>query len=56
VLLAPFNALVESDEVWFQRLVPGVLAVLIYGFGGMVLANSLPGRNRTGGDWRQSAA
>jgi len=40
VLLTPF-AVVDSPYVWVQRLVPTVLALLVYGFLLMVLANYL---------------
>lgn len=53
-LLSPFTGLIDSDELWVQRLVPGGLALLIYGVGGAMLANALPRRHtRTGGDWRE---
>ena len=57
VLLSPFTGLTDSDQVWAQRLVPGVPALLLYGFGGLLLANVLPRpTTRTGGDWREPAA
>jgi len=56
VLLSPFTGLIDSDEVWVQRLVPGAIALLLYGLGGMLLANAMPRRStRTGGDWREQA-
>lgn len=57
LLLSPFTSLIDSDQIWVQRLVPGVIGLLLYGLGGLLLANALPGpANRTGGDWRRPAA
>ena len=53
VLLAPFSGLVDSDDAWVTRIVPSVLALLVYGLGLMLLANFLPRRrSRVAGDWR----
>ena len=40
ILLKPFANLVDSDNRWVARLVPTVLALLIYGFGAAFLANA----------------
>jgi hypothetical protein len=57
ILVGPFTGLIESDQVWVQRLVPAALGLLLYGFGGLMLAKALPQPvTRTGGDWRQPAA
>ena len=56
VLLSPFNDLVESKNVWVERLVPGTLAVLLYGLGGMLLANFLPKRPKQVRDWREATS
>ncbi len=39
LLLAPFSALVEGQGVWVQRIVTGVLGLLLYGVALSVLAN-----------------
>ena len=52
VLLSPFTGVVASTDPWVNRLVPTVLALLAYGLGLTLLANFLPSRTRTGGDWR----
>jgi hypothetical protein len=53
VLLSPFTDIVDSDDIWVDRAVPGALALLVYGLGLGVLANYFPGRRRrSGGDWR----
>ncbi len=54
ILLSPFTGLVDTDRVWGQRLLPGLLALLVYGLGGTILANSMPKPNRKVGDWRES--
>ena len=55
VLLSPFTGIIGSKEIWVQRLVPGALALLLYGFGGMLLANALPAPRHRVSDWRQPA-
>lgn len=52
VLLAPFSGLADSSDSWVAHGVPAVLALLVYGLGLGVLANSLPAARRGGGDWR----
>jgi hypothetical protein len=52
VLLSPFADLVDSNNIWVQRLVPGALALLVYGLGLLVLANYLPKRRHSASDWR----
>jgi hypothetical protein len=41
VLTAPFTGITNSSNIWVRRLVPLVLALLIYGLGGMYLARAL---------------
>jgi hypothetical protein len=52
VLLSPFTGFVDSKDAWINRLVPTILALLAYGLGLTLVANFLPKRTRTGGDWR----
>jgi hypothetical protein len=53
VLLKPFAGLVDSEDVWVTRIVPTVLALLLYGLGLTLLANFLPKRRpKSTGDWR----
>ena len=52
VLLKPFAGVVDSSDSWVQRIVPGVLALLVYGLGLGLLANVIPRRNQGSGDWR----
>ena len=51
-LLAPFTALVSSRNSWVAHGVPALLALLAYGVGLTMLANSLPKPKAHGGDWR----
>ena len=53
VLLKPFAGIVGSNDPWVTRIVPTVLALLVYGLGLTLLANLLPRRKpRSTGDWR----
>lgn len=44
VLLSPFMSFVDDESIWVQRLVPGALALLIYGMGGLFLARAAAAR------------
>ena len=55
VLASPFTALSPSDNVWIERLVPAVLGLLLFGLGGLILANWLPERRAQHADWRETA-
>jgi hypothetical protein len=52
VLLGPFVDLVDSDDVWVQRGIPTLLALLLYGVGLGFLANMLPKQRHHTADWR----
>jgi hypothetical protein len=52
VLLKPFAGVVDSRNHWVQRIVPGVLALLVYGLGLGMLANVIPRRPTASRDWR----
>ena len=54
LLVAPFTGIVGSDNLWVERIVPTALALLLFGFGGMLLANFLPKPHRRSTDWRQA--
>ncbi len=56
IVVAPFTGLVASAAVWPQRLVTTALALLLFGFGGLLLANMLPRRAHEARDWRESSA
>lgn len=53
-LLAPFTGVARSSNGWVERMVPGTLALLLYGLGGMLLANFLPRPDRRQTDWREA--
>jgi hypothetical protein len=53
VLVSPFAGIVRSHDPWGPRIVSGGLALLLFGLGGMLLANVLPGPRHTVGDWRE---
>jgi hypothetical protein len=54
ILLKPFAGVVGSTDIWVRRIVPTLLALLVYGLGLTLLANALPKRRSrsAGGDWR----
>jgi hypothetical protein len=55
VLLKPFAWLADGSEgAWGRRLVPTALALLVYGLGGLLLANSLPKPRLARKDWREA--
>lgn len=54
LLVAPFTGLIGSGNIWVERMVPATLALLLYGLGGMVLANFLPKPTRRSADWREA--
>jgi hypothetical protein len=41
VLLGPFDSVVTSSDAWVTNGVPALLAVLLYGLGGLTLLNYL---------------
>jgi hypothetical protein len=40
VLLAPFTSISNSDNIWVRRTVPALIALLLYGVGGLYLARA----------------
>jgi hypothetical protein len=52
VLLKPFAGVIDSPNHWVQRVVPGLLALLVYGLGLGMLANVMPRRAPASRDWR----
>jgi hypothetical protein len=52
VLVAPFSSIARGHGVWVERLVPAVLALLLYGLGGLTLANWFPSKRSRSQDWR----
>jgi len=56
VLLAPFSGVIASHSLWVQRIVAGLLALITYGLGLLLLANFLPGRGQVTRDWRAAGS
>jgi len=56
VLLAPFASIVASADPWPPRMISGTLALLLFGLGGMFIANALPRRRRQSADWREATS
>ena len=56
VVVAPFADIVSSSNVWVERLVAGGLAGLVFGLGGMLLANFIPRPRRRTTDWREATS
>jgi hypothetical protein len=40
VLLSPFTSITNSDNIWIRRVVPALIALLLYGVGGLYLARA----------------
>lgn len=54
LLVSPFSNLVDTNSQWAQRAVPGILGLLLYGLGGLMLANFIPQRRHAHTDWREA--
>jgi hypothetical protein len=54
LLASPFTGIVESKNLWVERLVPAVLGLLLFGLGGLMLANWLPQSRTEHHDWREA--
>ena len=55
VLVGPFTGLIDSDDVWVQRIVPASIGLLLYGGLGLLLASWIPQPKRETRDWRTAA-
>jgi hypothetical protein len=56
LLVSPFAGIVTSRDPWGPRMVSGGLALLLFGLGGMLLANVLPQPRHKVGDWREATS
>ncbi len=56
VLASPFTSLAWSDHIWTKRMVPAVVGLLLFGLGGLMLANWIPEKRREHQDWREAAS
>lgn len=46
VLVSPFTSVVKSDDIWVQRGIPALIALLLFGVGLRFVAQYLPGGGR----------
>jgi len=56
VLVSPFTGFAEFESVWGGRFLALVLGLLVYGGGGLMLANFLPKHRNKAGDWREATS
>lgn len=56
VLVSPFTRFSEFKSVWGERFLALLLGVLLYGGGGLMLANFLPKHQNKAGDWREATS
>ena len=54
IIVSPVTGAMNSGSVWAQRGVTTVLALLLFGLGGMLLANMLPRSSNETHDWREA--
>lgn len=55
ILVSPFTGLASSDNLWVERIVTAGIGLLLFGLGGLMLANWLPERRTEHQDWREPA-
>jgi len=56
VLVSPFTSFTDFESVWGDRLLALVLGLLLYGGGGLLLANFFPKHENQAGDWREATS
>ena len=56
VLVSPFTGFAEFESVWGERLFVLLLGLLLYGGGGLMLANFFPKPETKAGDWREATS
>ena len=56
VLVSPFTGFAEFESVWGERLLVLLLGLLLYGGGGLMLANFFPKPETKAGDWREATS
>jgi len=54
VLVSPFTGFSNFQSAWGERFLALVLGLLLYGGGGLMLANFFPKPANKGGDWREA--
>ena len=56
VLVSPFTGFSDFESAWGERFVTTVLGLLLYGGGGLMLANFFPKRGHQRTDWREATS
>ena len=56
VLASPFTGFAEFESVWGGRFLALVLGLLLYGGGGLLIANFFPKPHSNAGDWREATS
>ncbi len=56
VLVSPFTGYTDFESAWGERLLVLFLGLLLYGGGGLLLANFFPKHKSTAGDWREATS
>jgi hypothetical protein len=56
VLVSPFTGYTDFESAWGERLLVLLLGLLLYGGGGLLLANFFPKHKSTAGDWREATS
>ena len=54
VLVSPFTGFTNFESVWGERFLTVLLGLLLYGGGGLMLANFFPKDRNKAGDWREA--
>lgn len=56
VLASPFTGYTDFESAWGERFLVLILGLLLYGGGGLLLANFFPKHQKTTGDWREATS
>ena len=56
VLVSPFTGFSDFESAWGERFVTVFLGLLLYGGGGLMLANFFPKRGHERTDWREATS
>jgi len=56
VLVSPFTSFTNFESVWGARFLVLLLGLLLYGGGGLMLANFFPQQKNEAGDWREATS
>ena len=56
VLASPFTGYSDFESAWGERIFVLILGLLLYGGGGLMLANFFPKPKARAGDWREATS